>query len=184
MHPSRAEARARAIATLSPSTPRTASFTSFTRHTRRPPVGSPDPEPSSTCSPTPCAPRGGPPPTPPATTAGTPERTVMPQPAERPPAHHHSGRATPQGPFGNRINRNSRESVLDTACSGLAPVSCLSFTGLASALPAWGYPGAGAALVPCASLVHPLCIWTCNVNVAVAAACRPAGLSGTISLDS
>src|ERR1035441_10788693 len=66
MHPSRAEARARAIATLSPSTPRTASFTSFTRHTRRPPVGSPDPEPSSTCSPTPCAPRGGPPPTPPA----------------------------------------------------------------------------------------------------------------------
>src|ERR1039458_4220176 len=69
---------------------------------------------------------------------------------------HHSGRATPQGPFGNRINRNSRESVLGTACSWLAPVLCLSFTGLASALPAWGYPGAGAALVPCASLVHQI----------------------------
>src|ERR1017187_1449073 len=41
-------------------------------------------------------------------------------------------------------------------------------------------PGTGSALVPCASLVHPLCIWTNNVNAAVATACCPSGFSGTI----
>ena len=34
------------------------------------------------------------------------------------------------------------------------------------------------------SPVHPLCIWTNNVNAAVAAACCPVGFSGTISLVS
>src|ERR1017187_8039448 len=36
--------------------------------------------------------------------------------------------------------------------------------------PYWGHGTAGV-LVPCASLVHPLCIWTNNVNVSPLAAC-------------
>src|ERR1017187_1905939 len=45
-------------------------------------------------------------------------------------------------------------------------------------------PGIAGGRVPCASLVHPLCIWTFNVNAAVPTACCPAGFSGTISLVS
>ena len=69
-------------------------------------------------------------------------------------------------------------------CSCLAPLSKLSITGPAAGSPPTGTPVTARGLILCSSLVHPLCIWGCNVNAPVTVACWPSGRSGTSALAS